>query len=72
MDYSILLKQIREKLFLTQVELADLLGVSFETVNRWENNKFQPSMKLKRKISEICKENDIEYKCEVNNEIYRK
>ncbi len=60
MDYSITLKKLREKMFLTQMELAELLGVSFETVNRWENNKFSPSMKLKKRITELCKENEID------------
>ena len=60
MDYSKLIKKIREKLFLTQTEFADLIGVSFETVNRWENGKFNPSMKLKKKIHEICQKNNID------------
>jgi transcriptional regulator with XRE-family HTH domain len=40
------LKQRREAASLTQSQLADLLGVSFTTVNRWENEKspILPSM----------------------------
>lgn len=60
MDYSKLIKKIREKLFLTQTEFADLIGVSYETVNRWENGKFNPSMKVKKKIHEICQINNID------------
>ena len=60
MDYSKLIKKIREKLFLTQTEFADLIGVSFETVNRWENAKFNPSMKAKKKIHDICQINNID------------
>ena len=55
MDYSRILKQIREKLFLTQQELADMLDVSFATINRWENDKNVPSMKGKKKIVELAK-----------------
>ena len=55
MDYSRILKQIREKLFLTQQELADMLNVSFATINRWENDKNVPSMKGKKKIVELAK-----------------
>lgn len=62
MYYSKLIKIIRETLFLTQVEFAKLLGVSFETVNRWENGKFKPSMKIKKKLHELCKENNINEK----------
>lgn len=60
MKYSKALKIIREKLFLTQKELAELLDVSFETINRWENEKFNPSMKMKKRIHEICRKNNID------------
>jgi superfamily II DNA or RNA helicase len=36
-------KGIRERLGLTQVGLAERLGVSFVTVSRWENGKVEPS-----------------------------
>ena len=37
------IKQLRARLGLTQVVLAERLGVSFPTVNRWENGKSKPS-----------------------------
>ena len=37
------IRQLRGKLGLTQQSLADCLGVSFVTVNRWENGKVKPS-----------------------------
>lgn len=36
MDYQKLIKDLREKLILSQEDFAKLLGVSFSTVNRWE------------------------------------
>lgn len=36
------IKEIREALGISQEEFADLLGVQFSTVNRWENNKSKP------------------------------
>ncbi len=42
-DYSTRIKQYRARLGLTQVELATRLGVSFATVNRWENGQTKPS-----------------------------
>jgi len=36
-------REIRSLLGLTQAALAELLGVSFVTVNRWENGKSEPS-----------------------------
>ena len=42
-DYPEQIKSLRAKLGLTQVALAKRLGVSFPTVNRWENGKSRPS-----------------------------
>lgn len=39
MNYKKLVKEIREKLIITQEELATLLGVSFASINRWETGK---------------------------------
>ncbi len=59
MDYAKLTKQLRAKLILTQTELAEKLGVSFTTVCRWENGTHEPTIKLKRMIVGLCKENNI-------------
>ena len=42
-DYSERIKRLRGQLGLTQTQLAEMLGVSFATVNRWENNQARPS-----------------------------
>ena len=60
MKYCELIKKLRLKLLLTQVEFASLLGVSFESVNRWENDKNEPTMKIKRKLAQLFKENNIQ------------
>ena len=36
------IRELRKKLGLTQEEFAQLLGVGFTTVNRWENGKSEP------------------------------
>lgn len=59
-DYRVLVKKLREKLIITQKEMASILGVSFASINRYENGKTVPTMKVKRKIVELCKENKIE------------
>lgn len=59
-DYKILVKKLREKMLVTQGEMAEILGVSFASVNRYENGKTVPTMKVKRKIVELCKKNKIE------------
>ena len=53
MDYPKLLKEYREKVFLTQEEFARKLGISYVTLNRWENGKFEPTMKMKRKLNKL-------------------
>lgn len=37
------IRRVRERHGLTQAQLADLLGVSFASVNRWENGQTRPS-----------------------------
>lgn len=53
MNYSEALKEYRQKVLLTQEELAHELGVSFASVNRWERGLFEPTTKMKRKLKII-------------------
>ena len=53
MDWSNSIKQLREKIQLSQEELAKELGVSFASVNRYENGRFEPTIKVKRKIKDL-------------------
>jgi DNA-binding XRE family transcriptional regulator len=59
MTYAEKIKKLRMVMLVTQQELADLLSVSVVTVNRWENNKFEPTMKEKRKLVKLFKDNKI-------------
>lgn len=52
-DVSFKLKELRRKLKLTQEALAYKLGVSFTSVNRWENGQTSPSPLARRKIEEL-------------------
>ncbi|MCY4121213.1 MAG: helicase-related protein, partial [Acidobacteria bacterium] len=49
-DYPSRVKSIRERLDLTQVQLAERIGVSFATVNRWENGQTKPARLAWRQI----------------------
>lgn len=60
MKWSLILKDLREKLLLSQTELANLLDVSFASVNRWENGHNAPTIKVKRQIKELCIQNNID------------
>ena len=55
-DTPRLLKSIRRTLSLTQEQLAQRLGVSFVTVNGWENGKRKPSPLAQRQIEQLVKE----------------
>ena len=49
------IKELREKMMLTQVEFAKFLGISFASVNRYENGKSVPTMKVRRIIYKLMK-----------------
>ncbi len=59
MDYSKLIKELREKLFMTQEEFAQYIGASFQSVNRWENGKYRPTIKMRKKLNELFIANKI-------------
>jgi len=59
MTYADKIKKLREILLITQKELAEMLSVSIVTVNRWENSKFEPAIKEKRKLVKLFIENGI-------------
>jgi DNA-binding XRE family transcriptional regulator len=43
LNYAEYTKHLRYNFGLTQQALADQLGISFATINRWENNQTEPS-----------------------------
>lgn len=59
-DYPATIIKVRATLNLSQVELAEMLDVSFASVNRWENGKYEPTRLVKEKIRLICKQHNIE------------
>ncbi len=60
MNYAEAVKTLRKKMIFSQMEFADYLGVSFGTINRWENDRFTPTVKAKRKLAPLFKEYNIE------------
>jgi len=53
-DYPSLVKEIRRQLGLSQEDLARELGVSFATVNRWENGQVKPSKLAQAQLNAFC------------------
>jgi DNA-binding transcriptional regulator YiaG len=58
-DFGVRVRELRERLHLTQEAMAETLGVSFATVNRWENGWTAPSKLALRQIDLLCKERHI-------------
>lgn len=61
MKSSDIIKDIRSRLGLSQTELAEKLGVSFATVNRWEKGHCEPSQIALSTIKRMCAHNNIDY-----------
>lgn len=51
-QFSALISGLRQQLGLSQERLAAQLGVSFQTVNRWENQRVNPSPNAVRLIKQ--------------------
>ena len=51
---------VRVILNLSQDKLAQLLGVSFATINRWENSRNEPSRLAKKMFYDFCENNFID------------
>ncbi|MDC8914709.1 helix-turn-helix transcriptional regulator [Metamycoplasma hyosynoviae] len=59
-NYAKKIKEYRQKNFLTQEDFAKLLKVSTPCITRWENGKFEPTMKIKKKLYEYFKKANME------------
>jgi len=50
-----LVKEVRRQLGISQEELAHELGVSFATINRWENGKTTPFKLARAQFDAFCR-----------------
>ena len=55
-EHAALIRKIRNRLGLTQEKFAAKLGVTFSTVNRWENGKTKPSPLALQQIKDLLRE----------------
>lgn len=53
-DYPAMVKEVRRQLALSQEDLARELGVSYATVNRWENGQSKPSKLARAQLDAFC------------------
>ena len=60
-DYQKAVKDLRDKLIMTQAEFAKMLGVSFTSINRWENGSYNPSRLARKAFEDFCANKSIEF-----------
>ena len=53
-NYPSLIKEVRRQLSISQEDLARELGVSYATVNRWENCQANPSKLARAQLDAFC------------------
>ena len=58
-DYARKIREYRERKFISQQELAKILGVSNVTVCRWETGRYEPDMETKKKLVALFNEIDM-------------
>ena len=61
MNFPEEIKKLRERSLLTQTELAEIVGVAFSAVNRWEAGKARPNIKAMKNIKAYCEKNHLLY-----------
>lgn len=58
--FSDQVKHVRSIMNLSQNRLAQLLSVSYATINRWENSKNEPSKLAQKSFYDFCENNFID------------
>ena len=51
--------ELRMRLQLTQKQLADVLDVSYTTINRWEMGHYEATKLIRRRFDDLCKKHGI-------------
>ena len=63
--------EIRNQLKASQEDLAKLIGVSFATVNRWENGHSSPNKATQLRLYEVCKTQGVDLEVPIRSKIER-
>ena len=53
MNYKESIFLLRQRMCITQVELAEILNVGVASISRWEQGHYEPTMKVKRKLKKL-------------------
>lgn len=65
MSFAEKIKFVRTELKLSQEDLARELGVSFATINRWENGSYNPSRLAKKAFEDFCNDKNVKFEVKV-------
>ena len=55
-DMPRLVRELRDRTGLTQEKFAAKLGVTFPTINRWENGRARPSPLAQKQIEDLLRD----------------
>ena len=61
MPFSSEIKNFRLSCLMNQTEFGNALGVSFTTVNRWDNGMARPIIKAMKALMQYCDESCLPY-----------
>ena len=59
MNFAQQISYVRQKLYLSRSEMAKELGVTEQTIYRWEQGVSSPQIASKRKFITLCKKKKI-------------
>ena len=59
MTFAQQITYVRQKLYLSRSEMAKELGVTEQTIYRWEQGISNPQIASKRKLMNLCKKKKI-------------
>lgn len=55
-EFGCLIRELRQLAQLTQEQFADVLGVTYSTLNRWENGHMRPSPLALRQVRSVMQQ----------------
>ena len=64
-----LILEIRNQLGVSQEDLAKMIGLSFATVNRWENGHSIPNRSTQLRLYDVCRDRGVDLEDIVNRKI---
>ena len=64
-----LILEIRNQLKVSQEDLAKMIGISYATVNRWENGHSTPNKAAQLRLYDICRERGVDLESMIRKKI---